>query len=92
MFAACQRDMRRSFGDPVATFSRILVEVNAGWDKAAPTPGTNPEIRRAHSSNHYDIDTSMKTLQRAIHSLFSAPALAGSNDGMDEDILRLDSG
>ncbi|HEY6579392.1 MAG TPA: hypothetical protein VIY09_08715 [Rhizomicrobium sp.] len=37
-------------------------------------------------SLHYDIDTSVKTIQRAIHCLFSTRGLAGGDDGMGEDI------
>jgi hypothetical protein len=44
------------------------------------------KIRRSRSSNHYDIDTSVKGLQHAIHGLFSTAALAGPDDRTDEDI------
>jgi hypothetical protein len=88
----CQRDTWRSFGDPVATFSRILVEVNAGRGARLHRLGGAPVSQRIArfaepvSSNHYDIDISVKTFQHAIHALFSGPGLARGDDGMDEDI------
>jgi hypothetical protein len=73
-----------ALGDPVATFSRISAEVNAERIST---------IRRARSSNHYDIDTSVKALQHAIHSSFSGAGLAGRpSDGMGEDIDEAGSG
>ena len=77
--------------DVVAAFSRNLVEVNA----------RRPEVNRRLaqclsrtsaakfaepvSSNHYDIDTSVKTIQHAIHSLFSTVGLGRGHNGMGED-------
>lgn len=44
------------------------------------------KILGSRSSNHYDIDTSVKTIQQAIHCLFSAAALAGGDRGIGDGI------
>jgi hypothetical protein len=48
--------------------------------------GASRRFTGRRSSIHYDIDTSVKALQHAIHGLFSTAALAGPNDPMVEDI------
>jgi hypothetical protein len=71
---------------PFPFLHRSMLAAHRSAIMPARPVGLAREIRGARSSNHYDIDRSVKTVQHAIHCSFSGAGLAGGDDGMDGHI------